>query len=172
MRVTEHRHQRVLSAQRFIGRHGRVPGVEYIINENGYLVPGHPADAIEVERHFIDRAIGFLHQIKRLVGVACQCVDDRQMQRLTDFLGQRLGIACPAGAVGDGHQYHLLVLRHDIPDGSRHHRCCLGNGHIVPSLHLSGNGSNLGIASHGADDVVVIKFFVFLSTHLAYRDML
>ena len=94
------------------------------------------------------------------------------MQCLADFLGKRFGVTRPARAVGNGYQYPLLVLRHDIPDGSRHHRCCLGNGHIVPSLYLSGNGSNLGIASHGADDVVVIKIFVFLSTHLACRDML
>ena len=172
MRVTEHRHQRVLSAQCFIGRHGRVPGVEYIVNENRNLVLRHPSDAIEVERHFIERAIGFLHQIKRLVGVACQCVDDRQMQRLTDFLGQRLGIACPASAVGNRHQYRLLVGRHDIPHGSRHHRRCPRYGHTVPCLHLSGNRSNLGIASHRADNVIVIKIIVFLSTHLAYCDVL
>ena len=116
--------------------------------------------------------IGFLHQIKRLMGIAGQRVKDRQMQCFADFLGQRLGIARPASAVGDGHQYRLSVGGHDVPHGGRHHRRCPGNSHIVPGLHLSGNGSNLGIASHGADNVIVIKIFVFLSTHLAYRDVL
>ena len=106
------------------------------------------------------------------MGVAGQCVDDRQMQRLADLLGQRFGIACPASAVGNRHQYRLLVGRHDIPHGSRHHRRCPRYGHIVPGLHLSGDRGNLGIASHRTDDVVVIKIIVFLSTHLAYRDVL
>src|SRR3712207_5822595 len=89
MGIAQYRHPRIISVHCLVCRPRRMSRIKHVVYEDGNPVGWYGPDHVEMQRQCLRGEVLLLDVIEGSMCIACQCIDNRQSCRLTDFLGQR-----------------------------------------------------------------------------------